>query len=384
MSYSFQNAKTWFRKSFSWLMNELDDEAQQLLLMSLEPMYLDAGEALCRFGEYHDALIFAPLGKLDVSKSASRKAKAPTIMLQPGTGVLVGDLGAVRPGKASATVKVGKSMPLFRLRYDKLRWLVDSDHPEIAGQIYLRLGKQIALRLARASAVRFERNENEEGELMFPSAMAIRDGIEDAYRNVRIRIPRSHSGDTLSSIEAKNTSETLLKRMLEEKELWPLGYKRGDVPHDVEERGATDTPEDMGKQSIGFLSRAAELLSYQNASIVSQGDPSDAVFYIIEGECGLSVEGDKDADFEIQKPMGPGRLFGQVGFFLNDERTATVRGSCRVAVFHVALINMVMSAGITGTRVGSHFLRWMAAEIADDARELNRRIWEAFQQHERG
>jgi hypothetical protein len=59
-------------------------------------------------------------------------------------------------------------------------------------------------------------------------------------------------------------------------------------------------------------------------SIVRQGEPSDALFWIESGEARVEIRGDHEPTANVARTMAAGEFFGEIGLLTNSFRTATV------------------------------------------------------------
>ena len=71
---------------------------------------------------------------------------------------------------------------------------------------------------------------------------------------------------------------------------------------------------------------------HKNDIIISQGEAGDAIYYLIEGEVDivLSVQQDMERSAGI---MAAGSFFGEMGYLLSEDRSATIRAKTGVSVF---------------------------------------------------
>jgi hypothetical protein len=100
--------------------------------------------------------------------------------------------------------------------------------------------------------------------------------------------------------------------------------------------------------------------------IVLEGDPGNAAFVIVEGQCvAYRVEGDREVELRV---MGPGDVFGETAVFSDKPRTASVKAVTDVVV-------VVVTGEVLSSAIGLN--SWMGAfvrALADRFREVDERL----------
>lgn len=81
----------------------------------------------------------------------------------------------------------------------------------------------------------------------------------------------------------------------------------------------------INKQIKDHLLKSGKKVNFnQSDFIFKQGDVSDHVYIILSGEVDILSE-DKKGSLNIIETLTEGAIFGEMGMFINDQRTATVR-----------------------------------------------------------
>lgn len=320
---------------------------------------------LYRFGEMSDRMHFVPRGALEISLDAGdNDAPAHVFLAGGGDGTFVGELGMLRPGRVSATVRASTPLRSFELSHsDLLAMLGSEDRTErrAANHLVSALGVLVAERLRQSSAGHFTKGPGD--VTSYTSAIAALRGDNDAppFEGLSEVPPALDTGWSPSRQERKALDEKVLKAIREEPELKPLG-----------------------DATLKMLSRMVMLQRAQPGDVVIGADTTaHGVYLVVEGEVHVVVEPDTDepAHFQVDRRLGPGAVFGMVAYALRCPPTATVRASApdtTLAVFSEPQLREIERMGEAGLAVGAHFRHWMAGQLADDARALNERILADF------
>ena len=340
-------------RAFPWLFDHLDADDVAAFAARLGRRSFAADEALVTYGTVSDTLFFLPEGGVRVSLGRAGHA----LGLDDEEGLrLVGDLGVMRPGPASATVAARRPTEAFLLTHAQLVASIEEADSPVTARLLLRLAQRIALRVRQGSRVSFEEGPGGQGHLH--SAFA---PVDDQMGRIPTQLATMpHKGAGFGG-KAPRVAEARLRAMLRaEAELAALGDPMLDA-----------------------LVRTVEIRTCEPGTVLmEQGTRADGAYYLLDGEARVHSSGEDGADFAVDKAVGPGHLLGQIAFVLDGERTAHVTVSQRstVAVFYSAAVAWLVDGGAAGARAGAHFLHWIAAELADDARELNARLlgaWDA-------
>ena len=136
-----------FQKAFPRLARGLSEKESASLLAALTPRHLPPGTKLCTFGEHADTLHFITAGQV-----ASRvNAGGETLFLgQAGPGGLVGEVGLIEPGPASATVEALEPVSTLSLDAAGLERLC-REQPGAASALLGTLSLELAHRVRRSS-----------------------------------------------------------------------------------------------------------------------------------------------------------------------------------------------------------------------------------------
>ncbi|MCA9314556.1 MAG: cyclic nucleotide-binding domain-containing protein [Planctomycetes bacterium] len=336
--------------AFPWLFDELDPEEVASFVEQLEPRQVAAGSTLIRHGEPCDTLYLLPEGAVAVSLGDGEHP----IDLDEGDSLrLVGDLGVIRPGPASATVRAVEAMDGYALTHASLVELLSGAPSRPAARLLLRLAQRIALRVRDGSAVRFESDAVGHGHLR--GLLGPTDVNLGELPTALSSMPRHGKG--LGKRAPKDAEQRLIEMLRKEPELSMLG----------------DT-------ALVAIARTVEICSCEPGTVlIEQGAVADGAYYLLDGSAAVTARSE-GSHFVVDRRLEPGHLFGQIAFLLAGERTATVEVSepSTVAVFYSAAITWLVDGGAAGAPTGAHVLHWMAGELADDARAQNDRLLQAW------
>jgi transmembrane secretion effector/cyclic nucleotide-binding protein len=80
-----------------------------------------------------------------------------------------------------------------------------------------------------------------------------------------------------------------------------------------------------GRPALERLAAAAEEVEAPaGAAIVSEGEPAEAIFVLVDGRVEVTSRGEAGAEPKVLREMGPGTYFGEIGVLERIPRTATV------------------------------------------------------------
>jgi CRP-like cAMP-binding protein len=136
-----------FRQVFPGLVRDLSEDESSSLLAALTPRTHAKGARLSTFGERADTLHLVTRGQLAIRATASGE----TLLLgQAGRGGVVGEVGLIEPGPASATVEALEPTSTLDLDPAGLERLCD-EQPAAASALLLALSGELAHRVRRSS-----------------------------------------------------------------------------------------------------------------------------------------------------------------------------------------------------------------------------------------
>jgi CRP-like cAMP-binding protein len=136
-----------FREVFPRLGKSLSDREAAGLLAALAPRSHATGASLCTFGERSDTLHLITGGQVAIRV----KAAGETLYLgQAGRGGVVGEVGVIEPGAASATVEAMEPVTTLELDSKGLERL-SRDEPGAASALLLALSLELAHRVRGSS-----------------------------------------------------------------------------------------------------------------------------------------------------------------------------------------------------------------------------------------
>ena len=136
-----------FRQVFPRFARSLSENETKSLLAALTPReYADAAR-LCTFGEPTDTLHFITSGQVAVRAT---QAGETLYLGQAGRGGIVGEVGLIEPGPASATVEALEPVTTLNLDAAGLDRLC-AEHPAAGSALLSALSVELAARLRRSS-----------------------------------------------------------------------------------------------------------------------------------------------------------------------------------------------------------------------------------------
>lgn len=337
--------------AFPWLFDHLDGADVDAFVARLKARSFAAGEPLVTYGAVSDTLFLLPEGGVAVTLGSG----AHPLGLGEDDGLqLVGDLGVMRPGPASATVTATRATEAFALPHRVLCDLISEAKSPVAARLLLRLAQRIALRIRQGSGVTFEKGAG--GRTQLRGAFAPVDKLMGRIPTALASMPQRSA--SFGGKAPAGAEDRLRAMLLAEPELKALA---GPV--------------------LDAIVRTVQIRACEPGTVlIEPGTKADGAYYLLDGEA--RVTSTVPGGLGVDKPVKPGHLLGQIAFVLDGERSATVTVTkpSTVAVFYSAAMAYLVDGGAGGARAGAHFLHWIAAELADDARELNARIlaaWEA-------
>ena len=105
--------------------------------------------------------------------------------------------------------------------------------------------------------------------------------------------------------------------------------------------GKVDMFRYLSEKEMTELLSVSETVSYEpGEAIVCQGDVSDYLFAVIEGETNVSVRELSKEDVVISS-IREGEVFGETAIFTREERTATVTAEQKTVVFRTGREQML-------------------------------------------
>jgi serine/threonine-protein kinase len=111
-----------------------------------------------------------------------------------------------------------------------------------------------------------------------------------------------------------------------------------------------------------FATRTCE----DGAAIVREGEPGDAAYVLVEGQCAVERElGGQPARVRL---LSPGAVFGETALLSNEPRTATVRAVGR------ATVKVVTATAFAKELERSELLAAVVRQLSERFRDLERRI----------
>ena len=135
------------RQRFPAITGHVSDADAQALLDSLEPRHFQEGSMLIRHGEHADTLHFVTSGQLSIHVEAEGQ---DLLLGQAGPGTVVGEVGLIEPGPASASVVALEdtaTLALERGHFDVLT----KNHPAAASALLTALSHELVARLRHAA-----------------------------------------------------------------------------------------------------------------------------------------------------------------------------------------------------------------------------------------
>ena len=135
------------RKRFPTLTAHVSDADVEALLAALEERAFPVGSKLVRHGEHADTLFLLLDGRANVHVVAEGQ---DLLLGQAGPGAVVGEVGLIEPGPASATVEALEPTTTLALRRDRFLALSQSS-PAAASALLRALSRELVERIRSAS-----------------------------------------------------------------------------------------------------------------------------------------------------------------------------------------------------------------------------------------
>jgi CRP-like cAMP-binding protein len=105
---------------------------------------------------------------------------------------------------------------------------------------------------------------------------------------------------------------------------------------------------------LKLIAYTAEMVRFEPGEvIVRQGDPSDAVYILAEGQAEVLLTDDEGQDMSLGT-MGRHTLFGEIGVLCKGRRTTTVKAQERVVTYKISsqlFMELVRSSPEIGMQV---------------------------------
>ena len=340
------------------------EEECSLLAKHFQEHEWDEGEELYRYGKESRSMHFVPRGALTVSIGSEASSGADILLAGGGDGTFVGELGLLRPGPSSATVRTATPLHTLELTHDTLVSLLTSKHrneARAATHLTSAMGAVVAERLRKSSVGRFRRGP--QGTAMFSAALSDLHGQGPVapIEGLAELPPTLDATWSPTSKERKALDAKILEALRSEPELRHLG-----------------------DAMLSTLSRMVLLCSAQPGDVIlDRGRSAHGIYLVVEGEVRVIVKPQEGAetDFHVDRVLGPGEVFGAISYVLRRPPTARVEAAApdtRLAVLSEMQITEFMRLGEAGLPIGSIFRLWIAGQLADDARALNERILREF------
>jgi CRP-like cAMP-binding protein len=126
------------------------------------------------------------------------------------------------------------------------------------------------------------------------------------------------------------------------------------------------------KDLKGLLS-VSEIIAYKKGDIIiSQGDASQFLFAVLEGNVHVSLQDLKDKDVLICR-IGPGEVFGEAAIFMAEKRTANVISSkptVAVRIHRKDLMSYVRHNPVAGNKILMIIIYGLLKKLKDANQEL--------------
>ena len=126
------------------------------------------------------------------------------------------------------------------------------------------------------------------------------------------------------------------------------------------------------------LESAIDIREYEAGhAIIRQGAPADAVYFLLDGEVEVQVQGAEEADFTAHHKMGPGEILGLVALVDGGPRSATCLAKGTVSAGHLPVegAQLLMRSRAP---ISCAFQVALARQLVHDARALNGALTDAI------
>lgn len=121
-----------------------------------------------------------------------------------------------------------------------------------------------------------------------------------------------------------------------------------------------------------IYSRADVLSCSDGDLIITEGEETQFLYLVVEGEVGVSVSENNGKDVYIST-LGAGEIFGEAGIFLKTARTANVvsLGDTRILRLHrEKLIDFIRSHPSTGVKILMIIIHGLLKKLRESNQEL--------------
>lgn len=109
-----------------------------------------SGEVLFREGEYSDGVWFLIQGRVEILRGYGHPTRYPYEIATVTAGNIIGEVAILDREPHTATAYVRSDSVLIKLGLEEMKQLLD-ERPRLGVALLLKLGKQVALRLRRAT-----------------------------------------------------------------------------------------------------------------------------------------------------------------------------------------------------------------------------------------
>jgi CRP-like cAMP-binding protein len=126
------------------------------------------------------------------------------------------------------------------------------------------------------------------------------------------------------------------------------------------------------------LENAIEVRDFPSGHpFIRQGAAADAVYFLLDGEVEIHVDGSEEADFKARHTMGPGEILGLVALVDGGPRSATCvsKGEIQVGQLPVEGARLLMHSHAP---ISCAFQVALARQLVHDARALNSALVDAI------
>lgn len=330
-----------FVARFAGLVRGMSYSEVDALIASMKYIRILTGEILLTYGHPSDTLYLIWEGRLAITLDAGGE----TILLdEASSGQWVGDVCAIDPGPASATVTARHDCSLLTLSHEAFD-LFGKKQPRAASALHRILSDGLANRIRSSSASMIVYDN--EGKLI----------IKRPPENEKHRLRRLLAG-LLGASEDKIRLKELLRKT-------PAFHSLSEV-------------------DLSTLEHTMQVEHYPDGHVViKEGELPGSIFFIIEGEVRVTTSSHGRSKVHMDHTMQPGEIFGVHALLkhVRHKATCTAAGPIVVGSLTSAAFTLLYTMHAS---IGYCFQRLVTVQLARDARKLNSEILQALQDIHKG
>jgi CRP-like cAMP-binding protein len=319
----------------------------------LAPKAVEAGGVLIRQGAPSETLFLVASGELDVELE---NAGAKVALGAKRMGDWVGELGMIRPGPASATVRARRATRVWSIPHATYLDLLETQ-PRAMGAALGHIASDLARRIRRSRDAHVAPDRSALERVL--AHLKELEGVDRTPAPAAPAPKRAHA-KTMPTLDGEALMRTLDG----------LGLFRAA---DAREQARAEA---LRKALAGLAMSSFSVQTYLDGeSVCEAGERADGVFVLLAGSARVEV-GQPGSALHSVATLSPGALFGHQAFLDDNLRQADVRsvGASVVAVLWPSAVEELLRQGQAGSPGWLPVMDWFAQSLVADARALNRRL----------